>query len=44
MKLEVDSWDYKEAIRRVNELLDNETDIKKLSGAEIVDIVIATII
>ena len=40
VKIQVDSWDYKEAIAKVNELLDNETDIKNISGTEIVDLVI----
>ena len=44
VKIEVDGWDYKEAIRKVNELLDKETDIKNLSGTEIVDLVIDTVL
>ena len=40
VKVEVDSFDYQEAIKKVNELLDKETDIKNLSGTEIVDLVI----
>ncbi len=51
MKLEVDSWDYKEAIKKVDDLLNNinctcgEGDLKDMpSATEIVDIVIDTII
>ena len=43
LKIEIDSWDYKEAIRKVNELLDKETDIKNVSGTEIVDLIWDTI-
>jgi len=39
LQIQMDSWDYKEAIRKVNELLDSETDIKNVSGTEIVDLV-----
>lgn len=44
LKIEVDSWDYREAVKKVNELLDKETDIKDVSGAEIVDLVIGIIL
>jgi len=44
VKVEVDSFDYQEAIKKVNELLDKETDIKNLSGTEIVDLVIDTVL
>jgi len=43
LKIEMDSWDYEEAIRKVNELLDKETDIKNVSGIEIVDLIWDTI-
>ena len=43
-KIQVDSWDYKEAIEKVNKLLDRETDIKNISGTEIVDLVIDIIL
>ena len=48
MQLKVDSWDYKEAIKKVNKLLDdamnNGEGIETISGTEIVDLVIDTII
>jgi len=44
VKVQVDSFDYQEAIKKVNELLDKETDIKSISGTEIVDLVIDTIL
>lgn len=51
MKLEVDSFDYKEAIKKVDDLLNNihctcdESDLKDVpSATEIVDIVVDTII
>ena len=44
VEVKVDSWDYREAIKKVNALLDKETDIKNVSGTEIVDLVIDTIL
>ena len=44
VKVQVDSFDYQEAIKKVNELLDKETDIKSISGTEIVDLVIDIIL
>lgn len=43
LTIEMDSWDYREAIKKVNELLDKKTDIKNISGTEIVDLVWNTI-
>lgn len=51
MHIEVDSWDYSEAVRKVETLLANihctcdKNDIKNVpSGSEIVDIILDTII
>ena len=39
-KIQVDYWDYRLAIEKVNQLIAQETDIRNLSGKEIVDLVI----
>lgn len=44
VKVQIDSWDYKEAISKVALILDKETDLANISATEIVDAVIDIIL